>query len=110
MGIERRIDPREDVIYDFTIQHEFFGKKSCKTRDLSISGTFVEGDFTSVNVGSTVDISFIMPSLLPGDGKVIEYTLKATIVRIMSDGAGLSFVDPDMEVCNVLLKLRDRVT
>jgi PilZ domain len=110
MGIERRINPRVDVIHDFTIHHEFLERQSHKTRDLSISGVFVEGDFTSVGVGSTVDISFIMPSLLPGDGKVIEYTLKAIVARIMPDGAGLKFAEPDMETCNALLKLRDRIT
>ncbi len=105
---DNRAEPRNSVIHEFNVFHESFGVKTCKSRDLSISGIFVEGDFNGTSVGTSVSLSFVLPSIHPRASDK-EYQLNAVVVHVTDEGAGLKFLYPDMEICSALLKLRDSV-
>jgi hypothetical protein len=105
METERRTKPRVKVAHEFTVNHRDLGQVVCATRDLSLTGVFVEGDFTSLIVGVSVDIRFAVPSSLPGAGAGKAYALSAVVMRITNEGAGLRFIDPDMETSSALVKL-----
>ena len=105
---DNRADSRNSVVHEFNVFHESFGVKTCKSRDLSISGIFIEGDFNSASVGTSVSLSFVLPSIHPRASDK-EYQLDAVVAHVTDEGAGLKFQNPDMETCNALLKLRDSV-
>ena len=103
MKEEQRAESRQPCSYLFYVYHADREREAYMTRDLSLNGAFVEGDFAMYTVGSDVLVSF----MLPGVRSEKEYKIEAVIARVTHEGAGLRFLNPDMETCNALLKLRD---
>ncbi|MEE8482747.1 MAG: PilZ domain-containing protein [Acidiferrobacterales bacterium] len=107
-GTERRVEPRLPIAHQFTIAHEAIGEVSCDTRDLSLKGAYVEGDFNQVSIGSTVAVSFILTSKRPGSDKATRYRFSAIIVRADSKGAGLNFTGLDTTTDAAIYNLMHR--
>ena len=55
---ERRLRTESRLAIRFIVTHPDVGEIECNTRDISLSGAFVEGDFSAIAVGSTVTIIF----------------------------------------------------
>ncbi len=94
-GAEKRSEPRLPITHQFTVAHKTIGEVTCTTRDLSLKGAFVEGDFTKVTIGSTMAVSFILTSRRPGSDKATRYRFSAILVRVTDNGAGLNFTGLD---------------
>lgn len=94
-GIDKRRDPRLSITHQFSISHQSLGEIECDTRDLSLSGAFVLGDFSSINIGTTIAVSFIIASKRPGSNKALQYSFNAIVVRVDETGAGLNFAGLD---------------
>ncbi|MEE8388432.1 MAG: PilZ domain-containing protein [Acidiferrobacterales bacterium] len=107
-GAEKRSEPRLPVAHQFTIAHKTIGETTCNTRDLSLKGAFVEGDFTKVTIGSTMAVSFILKSRRPGSDKATRYRFSAILVRVTGDGAGLNFTGLDIETDAAIYDLMHR--
>jgi hypothetical protein len=107
-GAEKRSEPRFAVAHQFTLIHESFGEATCNTGDLSLKGAFVLGDFSRVSIGSTISVSFILPSKRPGAESAMRYRFNAIVVRITGDGAGLSFAGLDVATDAAIYDLMHR--
>lgn len=107
-GAEKRSEPRFAVTHQFTLVHESFGEVTCNTGDLSLKGAFVLGDFSRVSVGSTISVSFILPSKRPGAESAMQYRFNAIVVRVTGDGAGLSFTGLDADTDAAIYDLMHR--
>ena len=103
MDKEQRAQPRKLLSYLFYIYHDDMERVAYLTRDLSLNGVFIEGDVSMYPIGTDVVVGF----LLPGTRSEQEYQIEAVVARVNHEGAGLRFLNPDMETCNALLKLRD---
>lgn len=92
--------PRKNVRHSFTLSHFSFGDRECMTRDLSLSGAFVEGDFSEVKPGDTIDIEF------KSSGEVAEkYKFSSSVARVTPEGLGLRFLSLGMDTYGALLDL-----
>ncbi|MFV1998317.1 MAG: PilZ domain-containing protein [Acidiferrobacterales bacterium] len=105
---EKRSEPRHAVTHQFTLIHESLGEITCNTGDLSLNGAFVAGDFSRVSIGSTISVSFILPSKRPGAKSAMRYRFNAIVVRVTVDGAGLSFAGLDADTDAAIYDLMHR--
>jgi len=95
-----REKPRKNVRYKFNLGHPAFGKRSCETRDLSLSGAFVEGEF-DVRPGETIEVEF-----KAGEGSVATtHRFSSAVARVTPQGLGLKFLSLDMDTYGALLDL-----
>ncbi len=107
-GVERRVEPRLSLTHQFTISHETIGEVTCDTRDLSLKGAYVEGDFRQMGIGSTVAVSFILTSKRPSSSKATRYRFSAIVVRVDNEGAGLNFTGLDVDTDAAIFNLMHR--
>ncbi len=99
-GSEARRKPRRQTSHEFMLSHPSIGKSNYRSRDLSLSGAFIEGSFQGVNPGDTIEIEFTM-----GIDPAITHELSASVARITDDGVGLKFLGVDMDTYGALLDL-----
>lgn len=97
---DRREKPRSQIQHTFKVSHPGFGEWECKTRDLSLSGAFVEGRFVDIVPGDTINLTFTSGA----DGSE-EFQISSTVIRVASDGVGLKFFSLDMDTYGALLDL-----
>lgn len=97
---DRREKPRKQIQHVFKVSHPSFGEWECKTRDLSLSGAFVEGRFVDMEPGETINLAFTAGTPAP-----VEYRFSSTIIRVATDGIGLKFLSLDMNTYGALLDL-----
>ena len=103
---DRRCERRFIVSHRFIVTHPDVGEIECNTRDVSLSGAFVEGDFSAIAVGSTVTIIFERTSTrINSPGKVTQHTFDAVLVRKTEEGAGLRFTHQDPKIDAAILYL-----
>lgn len=93
--VEKRSEPRLVIQRQFRINHDAIGEVVCNSRDLSLKGAFMLGDFTALSIGSSVAVSFILPSKRPGSNEATRYHFSAVVVRIDDTGVGLNFAGMD---------------
>lgn len=105
-GAEKRQESRSAIAHQFTITHESIGEIVCDARDLSLQGAFLLGDFSWINIGGTISVSFKLSS--KGSGSVKLYRFNAIVVRITEEGAGLNFVGLDVEIDAAIFDLMHR--
>jgi len=94
-GANKRRETRNPITHKFTLAHKMIGEVSCSTRDLSLKGAFVEGDFAQLGIGTSIDVSFDLPSKRPGSTSAMRYRFSAIVVRRTDTGAGLNFAGLD---------------
>ena len=106
MNDERRVsspdgrkNPRLQIAQEFILSHRTIGKSTCLSRDLSLSGVFLQGRFPDIRPGDTVGLEF---SMGPG---AATYELDASVARVADDGVGLKFLSLDMDTYGALLDL-----
>lgn len=92
-----RDTPRKSVRYKFKLGHPGFGERECETRDLSLSGAFVEGKFVDIGPGDTINIEF--------ESGTVKYHFSSAVARVTSQGLGLKFLSLDMDTYGALLDL-----
>lgn len=95
-----RDHPRKSVRYKFKLGHPGFGERECETRDLSLSGAFVEGEFVDIGPGDTINVEFEA-----GADKSEKYHFSSSVARVTSEGIGLKFFSLDMDTYGALLDL-----
>lgn len=95
-----REKPRKRVVHEFLLTHSAIGKNSYQSRDLSLSGVFIEGTFPGVNPGDTMDVEFVTAS-----DPATTHRFAASVARIADDGIGLKFLSLDMDTYGALLDL-----
>lgn len=79
-----RLQTRKPVIMDIIV-----GDKATKTRDLSVTGAYVDWPDSNIRLNEPINVSFSI------DNQAIN--LKAGIVRIDGNGVGIAFRDVDKE-------------
>lgn len=99
-GPGRRVQPRKPVNKKFILNHYSLGKVSCYSRDLSLSGTFLTGNFEKVYPGDTVELEFEV-----GMGASDTHRFSASVVRVESGGIALKFLSLGMDTYGALLDL-----
>jgi hypothetical protein len=95
-----RDSPRKNVRYKFKLGHPGFGERLCETRDLSLSGAFVEGEFVDIGPGDTINIEFESSA-----DKSVKHQFSSAVARVTSEGLGLRFLSLDMNTYGALLDL-----
>lgn len=104
--IDRRFQRRLAITHRFVVKHPDVGEIECNTRDVSLSGAFVEGDFSAIADGSTVTILYERTSTrINSPDKVTQHTFEAILVRKTEEGAGLKFTHQDTETDGVIYGL-----
>ena len=106
--VEKRSEPRLVIKRQFTINHDAIGEVACNSRDLSLKGAFMLGDFTALSIGSSVAVSFILSSKRPGSNEATRYHFNAVVVRIDNTGVGLNFARLDEETDAAIYGLMHR--
>jgi hypothetical protein len=102
---ERREEPRRALGHSFVISHYAIGQVPATSRDVSLSGLFVEGEFDGIEVGGVVNVGFRLPSKLPGVDRHREYHVMATVIRREQWGIALRFQDLELDASAALYKL-----
>jgi len=97
---DQRDNPRKNVRYKFRLGHPEFGELDCETRDLSLSGAFVEGKFVEIGLGDTISIEFSSST-----DKSMKHHFSSSVTRVTSEGLGLKFLSLDMNTYGALLDL-----
>ncbi|MFV1997753.1 MAG: PilZ domain-containing protein [Acidiferrobacterales bacterium] len=95
-----RDSPRKNVRYKFKLDHPDFRERECETRDLSLSGAFVEGKFVEIGPGDTINVEFESST-----DKSTKHRFSSTVTRVTSEGLGLKFFSLDMDTYGALLDL-----
>lgn len=95
-----REKPRKRVVHEFILTHSAIGKSSFRSRDLSLSGVFIEGAFPGVDAGDTMGVEFVSAS-----EPATKHNFAASVARIADDGIGLKFLSLDMDTYGALLDL-----
>lgn len=96
----RRIKGRQTVMHHLLLSHYSFGQKEVVTRDLSLTGAFVEGQIEDLDVGERVDIAFEVADNYSGAYRKQHRRMhiSAVVMRTTEKGVGLRFdiVDGDL--------------
>ena len=99
-GPGRREQRRRTINQQFVVRHKAFGSQTCFSRDLSLSGVFLSGQFDGVQPGDTMDIEFSM-AISPET----VFRFSASVARVEQGGVGLKFLSLDMDTYGALLDL-----
>jgi hypothetical protein len=97
---DRREKPRKKLKHEFAVSHARLGEWVCMTRDLSLSGAFIEGRFVDLAPGDTVKLAFMADSIPP-----VKCSFDAAVMRVTGEGIGLKFLSLDMDTYGALLDL-----
>jgi len=89
---ENRWSKRRALRLDVDVVEQGVTLASSFTRDVGLGGVFVEWNGYPLEAESQVDLLF---NLHPDDGKTCKHRLHAKVVRVTSEGIGLSFQDFD---------------
>lgn len=91
MAIERRQSMREPATFDATLSYPPLGLLRSKVRDISLDGMFVETGPIALHANTPVEVTVRLQKGNPREA----YRLRALVVRVARDGAGLMFGDFD---------------
>ena len=88
-GIDRDREPRTRINRIISLFYPPLGLLQVRIRDISNSGLYIKLGNIRLNLYSDAEI------LAPIDDTVIP--MRATIVRVSEHGAGLQFINPDLQ-------------
>lgn len=89
--MELRASPRRQLSIEVEVGMDGEPTQLCKTRDVSLGGVFVASTSRLLNEGADLQLYFH----IPGE-HATRHGIRARVVRVSSDGAGLAFRDPDV--------------
>lgn len=89
-AVEQRWSQRRRVKLDVDVVKDNHLLASCKTRDVSLGGVFLELDSQPLDKHQDVELVFTLEK-----AEVTRHKLKARIVRIATGGVGFMFKDFD---------------
>ena len=91
MPIEHRRSTRRPATFDAILSYPPLGLLRTKVRDISLEGMFVETGSITLHANTPVEVTV---GLREGSTREV-YRLRAFVVRVTRDGAGLMFRDLD---------------
>ena len=97
--MEHRWSTRKTIKGGVTIDCPQLGVVAGSLRDVSLGGVFIETDSVNLPIHAPVVIT-LTTQLLGAD--LCQRPLQAMVVRVTPHGAGLMFLEPDMEVIRTL--------
>ena len=99
--MERRWTTRTEINVGLEITSSGKVISNCEAKDIGLGGAYILTKGSNLNEGSDVELNFKLDSQDEGS----EHVIRAKVVRLYKDGAGLMFKDFDAVAFRVLQKV-----
>jgi hypothetical protein len=101
MASDRRLGPRKQVTLEILVSDRKRGAKSCRTRDISLDGAFIETQDVTLKKNANIELILKIPS----NRGPTDHPVQAKVTSVEKHGATVIFRNLEEQTYSALVDL-----